>query len=79
MSKLGVAGDRFSEFLCVDCAILYCVSGYKQFTNTQFARLNTKISSSKYDIMTHDKRLTDGWPSPSLILVLLCTVVALPS
>ena len=45
--KLGGAGDKFGDYLCVDCANLPCVRGNNQVTNTTFTRPVTKISKSK--------------------------------
>ena len=42
--KLGGAGDRFCDYLSVDCANLPCVSEYNQFTNIN--RPITNISKS---------------------------------
>ena len=44
--KLGGAGDKFGDYLCVDCANLPCVRGNNQLTNTTFTTHITKISSS---------------------------------
>ena len=46
ITKIGEAGDRFSEYLCVDYANLPCTSGHNQFTNTTFTRPFTQISKS---------------------------------
>ena len=36
ISKLGGAGDRFGDYLCVNRVNLLCISGCKRFTNTKF-------------------------------------------
>ena len=48
-SKLGEAGYRFGDYLCVACANLPCVSGHNNFTNTQFTRHITNILKSKWE------------------------------
>ena len=49
-TKRGGAGDRFGDYLSVDCANLPCVSGHNQFTNTKLTRPITKISKSSRSI-----------------------------
>jgi len=46
MAKLGGAGDRFGDYLCVDCANLPDAGGHDQFTNTKFTRPKAQISES---------------------------------
>ena len=48
-SKLGRAGDRFGDNLCVDCANFPCVSGSSHFKNTNFARPINKMLKSKVE------------------------------
>ena len=47
-TKLGGAGDRFGENLCVDCASLPYVGGNNQFINKEFTRPSPQISKSMY-------------------------------
>lgn len=49
MTKLAVAGDRFGDESCVDCANLPHVSGRYPLTNTKSTRPMTKISKSIHD------------------------------
>ena len=52
--KLGGAGDRFCEYLCVHCDNLPGVSEGTRLTNTKFTRLISKISkSSQYAWITN--------------------------
>ena len=46
IGNLGGAGDRFGDYLCVDCANLPHVvdSVHYQFTHTKFTRPNSNIS-----------------------------------
>ena len=46
VSRLGGPGDRFGDYLCVDCAKVPRVSGHNQFTNAELTRPITKISKS---------------------------------
>ena len=48
-AKLGEAGDRFGDYISVDCANLPCVSGRNPFANTKFTRPMTKISKPNGD------------------------------
>ena len=45
-TKFRGAGDRFGDYLCVDCVILPCISGCNHFMNKKFIRLNTNILKS---------------------------------
>ena len=44
LSKLGGAGDRFGDRLCVDCANLPSVNGRNWLQNAKFTRPITKIT-----------------------------------
>ena len=46
MHKLGAAGDRFGDCLCMDYANLPYVSGRNQFTNTKFTRPYNQVLKS---------------------------------
>ena len=45
-TKLGETGDRFGDYLCVDCVDLPSVSVRNQFINTKFTRPIAKFSKS---------------------------------
>ena len=58
-----VAGGRFGDSLCVDCANLLYVGGRNQLTNTKFTRPNLQISKSSY----HNLLLRVTLPSGSTL------------
>ena len=54
-------GDRFGDYLLVDCGNLPCVSGHDQFTNAKFTRPYTHCSKS-----TQDGRRKAHWGLPTM-------------
>ena len=46
VTKLGGAGDRFGDYICVDCANLPYAGGCNQFTDTKFTRPDAQVSES---------------------------------
>ena len=49
MAKLGGAGDRFGDYLCVHCADSHYISGSNQFINPKFTRPITKVAKSSLE------------------------------
>ena len=49
--KLGGAGDRFCDYLCLDFANLPCPSGHNQRIQTKFTRPITNISKSTHNLV----------------------------
>ena len=58
--KLGGAGDRFGDYLGVDCANLICISGNKHLTNTTFTRPIPKISKSSHHCLPRHRVRVGG-------------------
>ena len=61
-AKLGGAGDRFGDYLCLDCPNLLCVSGHDQFTNTKFTRPISQISKSNDDATADEPPTVERLP-----------------
>ena len=56
VAKLGGAGHRFGDYVCVDCAYFPCTSGCNQFITTQLTRPINKISKSICGLLKGGRR-----------------------
>ena len=64
-SKFEGAGDKFGDYLCVDCANLPCKSGHNQLTKAKVTRPITRISKSRRELGERGRLSRHSFHPPS--------------